>query len=301
MGEYECRGSSSYHWHIGEELAHGSCNSVWGVTNVGEHWVAIGIDCMKKLILYGDSLGNTNLDLSKANSDLLNVLTWWIQTHTKHLYYMNQSYFIKNPGAECIEADRKQMRMEWMAGKKERDVKEKYRQERLTVKKQIKVAECQCNAHAKKVAEDVAAGIHDNSGKLKGKIVTPTSQLQMTSGSINVVEASCPHCVFKEDLQPDNSQSIGRPRKLKNAYQEATIVNWMTLTLWAHIADVAQKVGPGMSPSEIVKELCSLSYPAISARGKSKLGFPRVWQGFAFGVLGLREPSSAVIFDGFVY
>ncbi|KAF8993107.1 hypothetical protein BDQ17DRAFT_1253224 [Cyathus striatus] len=82
-GEYGCEGSSLYHWHIGEELAHRSCNSVWGVANIGEHWVAIGIDCMQKSILYGNLLGNTDFDLAEEDSVLLNALTWWIQIHTK--------------------------------------------------------------------------------------------------------------------------------------------------------------------------------------------------------------------------
>ncbi|KAF8993106.1 hypothetical protein BDQ17DRAFT_1431975 [Cyathus striatus] len=149
--------------------------------------------------------------------------------------------------------------MEWMVGKEERDVKEKSRLERLSVKKRIQAAEHQQNACAQKVVEDVAAGIRDSSGKLKGKIIRLQSQAEMTSGSINVAEASHPCRIFKEDLQPDDSQNVGRPRKPENAYQEATLVNWMTPTLWAHIADVTQKVGPGMSPSEIIKELRKLS------------------------------------------
>ncbi|KAF8989828.1 hypothetical protein BDQ17DRAFT_1333845 [Cyathus striatus] len=101
------------------------------------------------------------------------------------------------------------MKMEWMVGKEERDAKEKSRQERLTVKKWFQAAEHQWNAYARKVVEDVAAGIRDSSGKLKGKIITLQSQTEMTSGSINVAEASRPHHIFKEDLQPDNSQNIG--------------------------------------------------------------------------------------------
>ncbi|KAF8990244.1 hypothetical protein BDQ17DRAFT_1256054, partial [Cyathus striatus] len=83
----ECgKGSSCYHWNVGEELALGSCTWVWGVVNVGNHWVAIGIDSTQNKILYGDSLVNPGSDILGEESVLLDALNWWTTIHTDKKY-----------------------------------------------------------------------------------------------------------------------------------------------------------------------------------------------------------------------
>ncbi|KAF8990755.1 hypothetical protein BDQ17DRAFT_1255480 [Cyathus striatus] len=84
--EYSSKGSSCYHWNAGQELALGLCKRLWGVANVGNHWVAIGIDGVQKKILYGDSLADPNSDIVEENSVLLDALTWWTKTHTNAEY-----------------------------------------------------------------------------------------------------------------------------------------------------------------------------------------------------------------------
>ncbi|KAF8985256.1 hypothetical protein BDQ17DRAFT_1335937 [Cyathus striatus] len=79
-GDYGSEGTSSYHWRLGEEFAHGSCKWVWGVANInGNHWVAVGMSQAQKFIHYGDSMGNIDTDLYDAPH-------WWTENHTKAIF-----------------------------------------------------------------------------------------------------------------------------------------------------------------------------------------------------------------------
>lgn len=66
--------------------------------------------------------------------------------------------------------------------------------------------------------------------------------------TLNVAEASRPHCAIRESLQPDGS---GLGCKQINATIEAVRVNWQTPILWTSIQRAASIVGHGMSPHEI--------------------------------------------------
>jgi hypothetical protein len=67
-------------WTIGEELASGTRDKLCGVVNIdNSHWVGVVIDAFRSLVLYGDSLGGSDLELKSA-------ISWWIQCHTDRTF-----------------------------------------------------------------------------------------------------------------------------------------------------------------------------------------------------------------------
>ncbi|KAF8991658.1 hypothetical protein BDQ17DRAFT_1332736 [Cyathus striatus] len=84
--DYSSKGSSCYHWNVGEELTLRTCKWVWGVANIGNHWVVIGIDSTQNNILYGDLLADPDSDIHEDESVLLDALNWWTTMHMSKKY-----------------------------------------------------------------------------------------------------------------------------------------------------------------------------------------------------------------------
>ncbi|KAF8224808.1 hypothetical protein L208DRAFT_1309053, partial [Tricholoma matsutake] len=81
MKPYNKETSSAQHlWTIGEELASRTCNKLCGVANINNsHGVGVVIDVFQSLVLYGDSLGGSDLELKSA-------ISWWIWYHTDQTF-----------------------------------------------------------------------------------------------------------------------------------------------------------------------------------------------------------------------
>jgi hypothetical protein len=70
-------GGACHVWTIGEELAGKLRSQMGGVANVDEsHWVGIVVETANKVLLYGDSLGGSDKELTTA-------ILWWIKQHTQ--------------------------------------------------------------------------------------------------------------------------------------------------------------------------------------------------------------------------
>lgn len=105
----------------------------------------------------------------------------------------------------------------------------------------------------RKKEADIESGRRDSDGKIiPNKRAVPLSLIVPPPGTLNVAEASRP---LREATEHERQQRglVGRPRVKE--YKPAVLVNWMAPLLWEQIEKFARKNMPGMSPSDIVRDL----------------------------------------------
>jgi hypothetical protein len=172
-------------------------------------------------------------------------------THTKSASLTQ--WFKPAESKERIKADCERMEAEHQATMS----KWSEQDESIKAQKRKQQTEHARERQAKKRQHDKDADIEAGRRNLDGTIVKASPSLASVlsyppPSSLNVAEASRPKRSLHEQERQNRGKG-GRPRV--NIYEPASLTNWMSPLLWAHIERAANRCRPQMSPAKICHEL----------------------------------------------